>query len=48
LTHEIKKYPLCENTHAKAAYGWEPKVGMSEGLTKLIAAEIDLLDKYQH
>ncbi len=48
LTHEIKKYSLCENTHAKEAYGWEPKVGMREGLTKLIAAEIDLLDKYQH
>jgi UDP-glucose 4-epimerase len=46
LAHEIKKYSLCDNAHGKIAYGWEPKVDMREGLSKLIEAEVELLKKY--
>ena len=47
LAHEIKKYSLCDNTHAKEVYGWSPKVNMRDGLQKLITAEVELLSKFQ-
>ena len=43
LTHEINKYSLCENTHAKEVYGWTPKVTMEEGLNEVIKHECALL-----
>lgn len=43
LNHEINKYSLCDNTYAKEKYGWEPKVSMREGLTRLIEEECKLL-----
>lgn len=46
LSHEITKFSLCDNQHGKVAYGWEPKVDMREGLSKLIEAEVELLQKY--
>ena len=43
LNHEINKYSLCDNSYAKEKYGWEPKVSMREGLSKLIEEECKLL-----
>ena len=45
LEHEINKYSLCDNKHAKEHYGWEPKVGIEEGLKKVIEYECKLLSK---
>lgn len=43
LKHEINKYTLCDNSYAKSKYGWEPKVSMYEGLSRLIESECKLL-----
>ncbi len=43
LTHEINKYSLCDNSHAKEKYGWEPTVDMEEGLRRVIINECELL-----
>jgi len=43
LNHEINKYSLCDNAYALKKYGWQPKVSMREGLTRLIEAEVELL-----
>lgn len=43
LTHEINKYSLCENSHAKEKYGWFPKVSMRDGLKAVIDHECGLL-----
>lgn len=47
LKHEIEKYSLCNNSHAKEVYGWEPTVSMLEGLEKLINSICKMLDKYE-
>ena len=43
LNHEINKYSLCDNAYALRKYGWQPKVSMREGLTRLIDAEVEVL-----
>ena len=43
LNHEINKYSLCDNKHAKEKYNWEPKVSMKDGLKKVIDQECELL-----
>ena len=43
LNHEINKYSLCDNAYALKKYGWQPKVSMREGLSRLIEAEVELL-----
>lgn len=43
LNHEINKYSLCDNTHAKEVYGWSPKVSMEDGLKAVIEQECKLL-----
>ena len=43
LNHEINKYSLCDNAYALKKYGWQPKVSMREGLTRLIESEVELL-----
>ena len=43
LKHEINKYSLCDNSHAKNFYGWEPKISMSDGLKEVIEHECSLL-----
>lgn len=43
LNHEINKYSLCENAHAKEMYGWSPKVSMEDGLKAVIENECELL-----
>ncbi len=45
LKNEINKYSLCDNTYAKEKYNWEPKVGIKEGLEKVIENECELLSK---
>ena len=43
LNHEINKYSLCDNAHAKEMYGWSPKVSMEDGLKAVIENECELL-----
>ena len=45
LSHEINKYSLCDNTHAREKYGWSPKVSMRDGLAAVIEHECALLSK---
>ena len=43
LHHEINKYSLCDNTHAREKYGWSPRVSMEEGLAAVIEYTCSLL-----
>lgn len=43
LNHEINKYSLCDNAHAKEMYGWSPLVSMEDGLRAVIENECELL-----
>lgn len=45
LDHEVNKYSLCSNEHAKKTYGWEPRVSIQEGLRRVIEAECAMLQK---
>lgn len=45
LDHEVNKYSLCENNHAKQIYDWEPKITIEEGLRRVIEAECEMLEK---
>ena len=45
LNHEINKLSLCDNSYALDKYGWQPKVSMEEGLSRVIENETDLLAK---
>lgn len=45
LAHEINKYSLCDNSHAKEKYGWIPEIGIEEGLKRVIESECALLTK---
>ena len=45
LSHEINKYSLCDNTHAREKYGWSPKVSMRDGLQQVVEHECALLSK---
>ena len=45
LAHEINKYSLCDNRYARKKYGWSPKIGMEEGLRRVIENECALLSK---
>ena len=47
LTNEINKFSLCDNSYAKKKYGWEPKVGMLDGLQHVIENECDLLSRLE-
>lgn len=47
LSHEINKYTLCDNSYAKAKYGWEPKVSIEEGLKRVIENVSELLSKLE-
>jgi len=37
LHHEVNKQSLCDNSYAELAYGWRPKIGIEEGLSRVIA-----------
>lgn len=45
LNEEINKYSLCDNSYAKKQYGWVPKVGIEEGLKKVVENECLLLSR---
>lgn len=45
LAHEINKYSLCDNAHAKEKYGWVPEIDMEEGLRRVIENECELLSR---
>ena len=45
LKEEINKYSLCDNTYAKNKYKWIPKIGMEEGLKRVIDNECELLKR---
>ena len=47
LTDEINKYSLCDNAHALRQYGWSPKIGMEEGLRRVIRYESALLARLE-
>ncbi len=48
LNGEINKHSLCDNTRAKKNYGWSPKVGIEEGLRRVIENECRLLRKLEN
>ena len=43
LDHEVNKYSLCDNAHARDAYGWVPKVDIETGLGRVIEEECNML-----
>lgn len=43
LDHEVNKFSLCDNAHAKEAYGWVPQVDIETGLSRVIEAECKML-----
>lgn len=45
LEHEVNKYSLCNNNHAKEKYGWNPSVDITEGMTRMIEYQVKLFDK---
>ena len=48
LDHEVNKFSLCNNTHALAKYGWEPKVSIEEGMKNMINYQVQLFDKLNY
>lgn len=47
LKDEINKYSLCDNTYAREKYGWVPKIGIKEGLERVVENECLLLSKLE-
>lgn len=47
LKDEINKYSLCDNSLAMKKYGWAPKIGMEEGLRRVIDNERELLSRLE-
>ena len=45
LEHEVNKYSLCDNSHGLEMYGWAPKVGIREGLERVIKDETAMLER---
>ena len=43
LDHEVNKYSLCDNAHARERYGWQPRVDIREGLRRVVQAECAML-----
>ncbi|MGN0984178.1 MAG: NAD-dependent epimerase/dehydratase family protein [Gemmiger sp.] len=43
LDHEVNKFSLCDNTHARTAYGWAPRVDIETGLGRVIEEECRML-----
>lgn len=44
MEHEVLKYTLLENKHAKEKFGWEPKTGFEEGLRNTIDFTVKVLE----
>lgn len=45
LDHEVKKYTLCDYTHAKEKYGWMPKVEFEEGIRRTVAFAVKAIEE---
>lgn len=45
LSHEVCKYTLLSNEHAKEKYGWKPEVSLKEGVQKTIDFSIKVLQE---
>lgn len=45
LEHEVNKYSLCSNEHARKVYGWSPKVEIEEGLARVIVSVCAMLEE---
>lgn len=43
LEHEVNKYTLCANDHARELYGWVPQVDIETGLARVIEEECRML-----
>ena len=43
LDHEVNKFSLCDNAHAREAYGWVPQVDIETGLSRVVEAECKML-----
>ena len=46
LDHEVNKFSLCDNTHAKEAYGWVPQVDIETGLARVVETECRMLAEH--
>lgn len=44
LEHEVNKYSLCNNSHAKEKYGWNPSINMEEGMKRMVEYQVKLFD----
>ena len=45
LEHEVNKYSLCNNDHAKEKYGWNPSIDMEEGMRRMVEYQVNLFNK---
>lgn len=45
LEHEVNKYSLCNNEHAKNTYGWNPVIDMEEGMKRMVDYQVSLFEK---
>ena len=44
LENEVKKHTLCDNSHAKEKYGWEPRVDFEEGVKRTVEFTVGKLE----
>ena len=45
LDHEVNKYSLCNNTHGFTKYNWKPKIGIEEGMKRMIEYTVKQFEK---
>ena len=45
LDHEVNKYSLCDNTHGFTKYNWKPKIGIEEGMKRMIEYTVKQFEK---
>ena len=42
----MNKFSLCDNAHAKEAYGWVPQVDIETGLARVVETECRMLAEH--
>ena len=45
LDHEVNKYSLCDNMHGFTKYNWKPKIGIEEGMKRMIEYTVKQFEK---
>ena len=45
MEHEVLKYTLLDNSHAKEKFGWTPKTSFEEGLKNTIDFTVGVLER---